>query len=98
MKRFFAAVGLAACAGAVSVYGQGTDTPAQHIATAKSAAGSDLTGLFDRTCGSLTPAPAARGAGPGAAAQATLARDDWHAEPVKVFDNLYFLGQTEYSV
>jgi len=25
-------------------------------------------------------------------------RDQWHAEPVKVFDNLYFLGQTEYSV
>ena len=25
------------------------------------------------------------------------ARDTWHAEPVKVFDNLYFLGQTEFS-
>src|SRR5262249_43555082 len=25
-------------------------------------------------------------------------RDSWHAEPVKVFDNLYFVGQTEYSV
>ena len=24
-------------------------------------------------------------------------RESWHAEPVKVFDNLYFLGQTEYS-
>ena len=24
-------------------------------------------------------------------------RSEWHAEPVKVFDNLYFVGQTEYS-
>lgn len=24
-------------------------------------------------------------------------RSKWHAEPVKVFDNLYFVGQTEYS-
>ena len=24
-------------------------------------------------------------------------RSRWHAEPVKVFDNLYFVGQTEYS-
>ena len=24
-------------------------------------------------------------------------RSQWHAEPVKVFDNLYFVGQTEYS-
>ena len=25
------------------------------------------------------------------------ARETWYAEPVKVFDNLYFVGQTEYS-
>jgi metallo-beta-lactamase class B len=25
-------------------------------------------------------------------------RSTWHVEPVKVFDNLYFLGQSEYSV
>ena len=25
------------------------------------------------------------------------ARDAWYAKPVKVFDNLYFVGQTEYS-
>src|SRR6185295_3611499 len=47
--------------------------------------------------------------GPGAAAAAprgqgggqrggTPDRATWHAEPVKVFDNLYFFGQTEYSV
>jgi hypothetical protein len=24
-------------------------------------------------------------------------RDDWYAEPVKVFDNLYFVGMTEFA-
>src|SRR5207344_450929 len=24
-------------------------------------------------------------------------RNEWHAEPVRVFDNLYWFGQTEYS-
>jgi metallo-beta-lactamase class B len=95
MKQALAAALLALSMGIVAA-GQG-DTPESHIAAAKTAAGADLTGLFDRTCGSLTAAPAAgRGTAP-AGAQATLARDNWHAEPVKVFDNLYFLGQTEYS-
>jgi metallo-beta-lactamase class B len=95
MKHACAAALLAASMGIV-LAGQ-TDTPEQHIAAAKSAARDDLTGLFDRTCGSLSAAPAAgRGTAP-AGAQATLARDNWHAEPVKVFDNLYFVGQTEYS-
>jgi metallo-beta-lactamase class B len=48
---------------------------------------------------------AARGAGAGGAAaqgaapqpRQTPAREQWYAEPVKVFDNLYFVGQTEYS-
>jgi metallo-beta-lactamase class B len=35
-----------------------------------------------------------RGGGPPPAP----ARDTWHAEPQKVFDNLYYLGMTEYSV
>jgi len=73
-----------------------TNTPEAHIAAAKAATQQDHIGLFNRVCGSLTPATqqAERGA---PAAQTTLARDNWHAEPVKVFDNLYFVGQTEYS-
>jgi metallo-beta-lactamase class B len=61
-----------------------TNTPEAHIAAAKAATQQDHIGLFNRVCGSLTPATpqAERGA---------------HAEPVKVFDNLYFVGQTEYS-
>jgi glyoxylase-like metal-dependent hydrolase (beta-lactamase superfamily II) len=90
-------LGLAVALGVV-VRGQtdATNTPDGHIAAAKAAAQQDHIGLFDRVCGSLTPA--AQQAGRGApAAQTTLARDNWHAEPVKVFDNLYFVGQTEYS-
>src|SRR5438067_8542106 len=95
MKTSAAAALAFALAGAIA-HGQAADTPESHIAAAKAAARADLAGLFDRTCGSLTSAPAGRGAAP-AGAQATLARDNWHAEPVKVFDNLYFVGQTEYS-
>lgn len=38
------------------------------------------------------------GRGRGRGAQGPPDRSTWHAEPVKVFDNLYFFGQTEYSV
>jgi metallo-beta-lactamase class B len=41
-------------------------------------------------------AAAGRGRGAGTAGQ-WPARETWHAEPAKVFDNLYFVGQTEYS-
>jgi metallo-beta-lactamase class B len=34
---------------------------------------------------------------PAAQPQGPPARSQWYAEPVKVFDNLYFVGQTEYS-
>src|SRR5262245_32731059 len=76
----------------------------RHVAAAKAAAGSDHVGLFDRTCTDARgfaspPAPRAGGAGRGGARQggppAPPARETWHAEPVKVFDNLYFLGMTE---
>src|SRR5688572_25675476 len=46
-------------------------------------------------------APAAgaapRGQG-GGGQRAAPDRSTWYAEPVKVFDNMYFVGQTEYSV
>src|SRR3954453_18915817 len=72
-----------------------------HVAAAKAVAGSDFAGVFSRICTEADPrAPAeprpARGAAPRR--PGPPARDTWHAEPVKVFDNLYFVGQTEYSV
>lgn len=42
-------------------------------------------------------APAPRGGG-GGQRGGTPDRATWHAEPVKAFDNLYWFGQTEYSV
>ena len=83
----------------------------RHIEAARVAAGTEHAGLFDAVCttarnviAQATAAP--RGGGPGTAGAggrlggppASPARETWHAEPVKVFDNLYFLGQTEFSV
>jgi len=74
-----------------------------HVAAAKAAAGTDFTGVLDRICTEAVPRDTAaapqRGRGAGSPRPAgPPPRDTWHAEPVKVFDNLYFLGQTEYSV
>jgi metallo-beta-lactamase class B len=66
-----------------------------HIAAARKAAGKDHLGLFDRIC--TAPAPALvpqTGAPPP---QGPPDRSTWHAEPAKVFDNLYFVGEIEYS-
>src|SRR5882672_6248150 len=70
-----------------------------HAAAAKAAAGTDFAGVFSRTCGEAVP-PATQAAPRPAAPRPAgpPPRETWHAEPVKVFDNLYFLGQTEYSV
>jgi len=60
---------------------------------APAAAGGDGRGR-----GAADTTGAARGrAGAAPAARQTPARDQWHRDPVKVFDNLYFLVQTEYS-
>ena len=84
------------------------DTPDAHIAAAKAAAGDDFQNLFEFQC--YGPGPG----GPRAAARRERRRrwtarggprppgppdrSTWHAEPVKVFDNLYFFGQSEYAV
>jgi metallo-beta-lactamase class B len=71
------------------------DTPETHVAIAKTAAGGDYPNLFNFLC--TVPGPP--GGGPrGGQRQGPPDRSTWYAEPVKVFDNLYFLGQTEYSV
>jgi metallo-beta-lactamase class B len=66
-----------------------------HIAAARAVAG-EHAGMVDRLC----PAPpsadaAARGRPPmprGAPSQT-----EWYKEPVRVFDNLYYVGMTEFS-
>jgi metallo-beta-lactamase class B len=68
-----------------------------HVAAARAAAGSDYGGIVERLCSAPTPpaprnvtAAAPRPPGPPA-------RETWYAKPTKVFDNLYFVGMTEYS-
>jgi metallo-beta-lactamase class B len=87
------------------------DNPDAHVAAAKAAAGDDFKNLFEFQCNGPGPRPAsaasATGAGRGAPGAARGGaprqpgppdRSTWHVEPVKVFDNLYFFGQSEYSV
>jgi metallo-beta-lactamase class B len=71
----------------------------RHVATAREAAGQEHISLFNLLCPSLpatpdnvNPLPA-----PPAGLPATPGREPWYTEPVKVFDNLYYVGQTEYS-
>src|SRR6185295_9681396 len=48
--------------------------------------------------GAAAAAPRGGGGAGGGQRGGTPDRATWHAEPVKVFDNLYWFGQTEYSV
>jgi metallo-beta-lactamase class B len=83
-----------------------TDTPEAHVAAAKTAAGADYQNLFNFLCAVPGPRGGGRGAGAGAPRgqgggqrqQGPPDRSTWYAEPAKVFDNLYFVGQSEYSV
>ena len=90
------AIGLAFVIGAAAIAQQRSAD--EHFAKARAAAGKDFTDIFDTSCGYIrpeaviVPVPAAAAPAPGPPARAT-----WHSEPVKVFDNLYFVGQTEYS-
>jgi metallo-beta-lactamase class B len=74
------------------------DTPDAHVARAKTAAGNDYQNLFNFLCAVPGPSqrtgPTARAGGPP---PGPPDRSTWYAEPVKVFDNLYFVGQSEYS-
>src|SRR3974390_1955632 len=70
-------------------FGVFADSIEEHQAAAKSAAGSDLMGIYDRAC--PVPAPVAASVAPPGP-RPDPPREEWYAEPAKVFDNLYFLG------
>ena len=74
---------------------------APHVAIAKKAAGQDHLALFNSLCTPPPPVqPQQAGRGGGAAQQGpppAPPRSEWYAEPLRVFDNLYFLGMTEYT-
>jgi metallo-beta-lactamase class B len=95
------ALALAAGTAAAVVHAQ-SSASMEHAARAKAAAGTDFAGVFNRICPEALAAPRSAPARDGRAGTPRPAappdHDTWHADPVKVFDNLYFLGQTEYSV
>jgi metallo-beta-lactamase class B len=85
------------------VHAQNPDIDA-HVAAAKAAAKQDHSVLFTSLCSAEPTGPGTgrRGAapqrgGPPAPPPGPPAKETWHAEPMKVFDNLYFLGMTEFS-
>jgi len=104
-------VGLGALIVAATLAAQGSgDSPEAQIARARAAAGDTYQNLFDFLCtvpgarrgaprGAAPQGAVPRGSGPrrGPRAQGPPDRSTWHADPVQVFDNLYFVGQSEYS-
>jgi metallo-beta-lactamase class B len=70
------------------------DAVEAHLSAAKQAAGFDLTGTLARLC--IAP-----GLGSGGTRKEVVRpipdRALWHAEPVKMFDNLYFVGTKLHS-
>ena len=102
------ALGLLLALSILSAQG-GNDTPDAHFAAAKEAAGEDFQTLFNFQCygpgpggqRALARAQLAQGVGQpgrGQRQQGPPDRSTWYAEPVRVFDNLYFFGQSEYAV
>jgi metallo-beta-lactamase class B len=88
-------VALAGAAASAQAPAGGVDT---HVAAARAAAGQDFVPLFNRLCTAPAPAPpAATGAAAAPAPQGPPPRAQWYVEPVKVFDNLYFVGEKDYT-
>jgi metallo-beta-lactamase class B len=110
-SRIRTALIAAAALASAAVWAQSTTgTKASHLEAARKAAGRDHLELFNRICvetqaadtGS-SPTATASQPGPGTAPAASVTprqtppRERWYAEPVKVFDNLYFVGTREHG-
>src|SRR5687767_8561970 len=77
------------CLRGISISSQVSDKYQVHIDAARTAAGQQHSVLFNFLCNpATTPMPTIEN---------RPARSEWYAHPAKVFDNLYFVGQTEYS-
>ena len=99
-KTIAIATGVAVAFAAAGLHAQQvTGTVESHLAAAKKAAGTQFTALQERVCESAlpAPAPAGRGGGGGGRQAGPPPASQWHVEPAKVFDNLYFVGMTDWS-
>ena len=97
MTRLATAAALAIAFATIPALSQSPEAQ-RHIDAAREAAGDDHVLLFDRICAeaeriAVPRAPRPPRSGP----RPTPARESWYAEPVQVFDNLYYVGMTEYS-
>ena len=95
-----AAAGVSLGALTAIVAGQSTPNPVDaHVAAARAAAGTEHVAVFTSSCLATQERASANPNPPRAATPppAPPPRSAWHADPVKVFDNLYYLGQSEYS-
>jgi metallo-beta-lactamase class B len=91
-KSYSVALIVAGLVLAPQAFGQtAPDTVDAHIAAAQAAAGP-----HGYILNSLCLAPA-EGPTTAPVAEAAPEHSTWHVEPVKVFDNLYFVGEKEYS-
>ena len=74
------------------------DTVDAHVAAAKALAANEQTALIN-LCEPSASAAASRSSQPARGAQppAPPDRSQWTREPMKVFDNLYYVGEKEYS-
>jgi len=78
-------------------FAQSSDTAEAHRALAKAAASTDLMGIYNTVCpeppaAPVAGAPAGRGRGAAGGVRQDPPREQWYTGPVKVFDNLYFVG------
>ena len=73
------------------------DAVALHVERARSAASSEYRELFGLCTPPDPSPPAPANPTPPPRPSPPPSRSEWHAEPVKAFDNLYFVGQVGYS-
>lgn len=79
-------------------HAQTTGTVAEHVAAAREAAGGQHLALFNTICPRVSEEVAATASSePASRLPQVEGRAPWYAAPAKVFDNLYFVGQSEYS-
>jgi metallo-beta-lactamase class B len=97
-----ALAGLAMVVGIAPLAAQSTGPAEAHVVAAREAAGTEHRALLLRVCTQGAPSAAGPLVGlvdgvPPGLPPTGMGRPDWYTEPMKVFDNLYFVGQTEYS-
>ena len=106
-RRAMVMLGGAAALALVAATGRAQSNAAAvdaHIAAARAAAGQDHQGLFDAACSATSirpgngPLPGTLpGKAPGQREGPPPERARWYIEPAKVFDNLYFVGERDFS-